>query len=68
MSNREITMIVITLLTAACGAFGFGYAIGREAVYRDARENGVITVERGVAGQKIYKWIETHKLGYDYDE
>lgn len=68
MSHREITMIVCTVLAAAVGVFGFGYAIGRESVYRDARENGVLTVERGVAGQKIYKWIETHKIGYDYDQ
>ena len=68
MSNREIAMIIITVFVSAFGAFAFGYIIGKEEVYRDARENGVITVERGVAGQKIYKWIETHKLGYDYDE
>ncbi len=68
MSNREITMTVIICFVAVFVTFAIGYITGREEVYRDARENGVMTVQRGVAGQKIYKWIETHKLGYDYDE
>ena len=68
MSNREITMTLIICFVAVFATFAIGYITGREEVYRDARENGVMTVERGVAGQKIYKWIETHKLGYDYDE
>ena len=68
MSNDKITMIVIISFVAVFATFTVGYITGREEVYRDARENGVMTVERGVAGQKIYRWIETHKLGYDYDE
>lgn len=68
MSNAKITMIVIISFVAVFATFTIGYTIGREEVYRDARENGVMAVERGVAGQKIYRWIETHKIGYDYDE
>ena len=67
MSNDKITMIVIISFVAVFATFTIGYTIGREEVYRDARENGVMTVERGVAGQKIYRWIETHKIGYDYE-
>jgi hypothetical protein len=68
MSNREITMIIIICFFVVFTTFIIGYTIGKNEVFRDARENGVMTVERGVAGQKIYRWIETHKVGYDYDE
>lgn len=68
MSSDKIIMIVIISFVAVFATFAIGYTIGREEVYRDARENGVMTVERGVAGQKIYRWIETHKIGYNYDE
>jgi hypothetical protein len=68
MSVREIAIIVIISFVVLIATFSIGYTIGREDVYRDARENGVMTEERGVAGQKNYRWIETHKLGYDYDQ
>lgn len=61
-------MISIISFSALSATFAIGYAIGRAEVYRDARENGLLIMERGVAGQKNYRWIETHKIGYDYDQ
>lgn len=70
MDSGKITLIIIACCVAgiASASFGLGYTVGREDVLRDAKEHGVLIMERGVAGQKNYRWIETHKLGYDYDE
>lgn len=68
MDSGKITLIIIACCVAVFAGFGLGYTVGREEVLRDAKEHGVLIMERGVAGQKNYRWIETHKLGYDYDE
>jgi hypothetical protein len=62
----NITIAVLLIIhTALCLLVGF-YG-GQERTHRDAYENGHMTIER-VGDKRNYRWIETHKLGYDYDE
>jgi hypothetical protein len=49
------------------GVFYAGYKTGVKETQRDAYENGLMTIDR-VGDSRVYRWIETHKLGYDYDE
>ena len=49
------------------GVLVAGYTAGREDTYREAYKNGLMIIERH-NGKKVYRWIETHKIGYDYDE
>jgi len=45
----------------------FGFIAGVEDTHRKAYENGHMTIDR-VGENRVYRWIELHKLGYDYDE
>ncbi len=44
-----------------------GFYAGVNDTERKAYENGHMTIER-VGDKRYYRWIEIHKLGYDYDE
>jgi len=69
MTNYKITMIVVAILIPLlCSTFIFGYTVGSSEVYREAYENGHMSIQRLPDGKRSYRWIETHKLGYDYDE
>lgn len=65
--NYKIFFIVIVALIGQFLSFIIGYHTGVAQTRRDAYENGLMTIER-VNGNHVYRWIETHKLGYDYDE
>ena len=60
--------IIILILLAAYSflVFFFGFWAGIKDTHRDAYENGLMTIDR-VGDKRIYRWIETHKIGYDYD-
>jgi hypothetical protein len=62
--NIIITVLLI-IHTALCLLVGF-YS-GEKHTHREAYENGLMTIER-VGDKRNYRWIETHKLGYDYNE
>jgi hypothetical protein len=65
--NYKIFFIVIAALIGQVLAFVIGYNTGIEQTHRDAYENGLMSIHR-VGDARVYRWIETHKLGYDYDE
>ena len=65
--NYKIFFIVIAALICQVLAFVIGYNTGIEQTHRDAYENGLMSIHR-VGDVRVYRWIETHKLGYDYDE
>ena len=65
--NYKILIIIIVALISQFFCFKIGYDTGVAQTHRDAYENGLMTIER-VNGNHVYSWIETHKLGYDYDE
>lgn len=65
--NYKILFIVIAALIGQFLSFIIGYHTGVAQTHRDAYENGLMTIER-VNGNHVYRWIETHKLGYNYDE
>jgi len=62
--NIVITVLLI-IHTALCLLAGFW--MGEKHTHREAYENGLMTIER-VGDKRNYRWIETHKLGYDYNE
>lgn len=41
-----------------------GYVGGQQETYREAHKNGLMVIER-VGQRYAYRWIETHKLGYE---
>jgi hypothetical protein len=41
--------------------------MGEKHTHREAYVNGLMTIER-VGDKRNYRWIETHKIGYDYEE
>jgi len=65
MLYNVIVVILLIVHTALCLLVGF-YG-GREHTHRNAYENGLMTIER-VGDKRNYRWIETHKIGYEYEE
>ena len=65
MIKNTIIIILLIIHTFLCMMAGF-YA-GVDDTERKAYENGHMTIER-VGDKRYYRWIEIHKLGYDYDE
>ena len=47
--------------------FIIGYNKGVKQTHREAYENGLMIMSRD-NGKNVLRWIETHKIGYDYDE
>jgi hypothetical protein len=60
-------LIVIVLINHTALSILAGFWMGVNETHRDAYENGLMTIER-VGDKRNYRWIETHKLGYDYNE
>jgi hypothetical protein len=46
--------------------FVAGYITGRDDTHREAYENGLMIMSRS-NGKNVLRWIETHKIGYDYE-
>lgn len=46
--------------------FAAGYITGRDDTYREAYENGLMIMSKE-NGKKVLRWIEPHKIGYDYE-
>ena len=65
--NYKILIIIIVALISQFFCFKIGYDTGVHKTYKQAYENGLIVIERN-NGKHFYRWIETHKLGYNYDE
>lgn len=65
MLNKILIGLLIIAHTILCIMFGF--IAGVEDTHRKAYENGHMTIYR-VGDNRVYRWIELHKLGYDYDE
>jgi hypothetical protein len=63
-----IKSIIFLLLFAGYSVLLFiaGFWVGVEDTHRDAYENGLMIIDR-VGDKRIYRWIETHKIGYDYE-
>lgn len=59
-------LFVISFIIWTLSVLIAGYIAGRDDTYREAYENGLMIIERS-NGKKIYRWIETHKIGYDYE-
>jgi hypothetical protein len=62
----NVITFVIAFITWSIAVFIGGYITGREDTYREAYENGLMIMSRD-NGKKVYRWIETHKIGYDYE-
>ena len=60
-------LFVIGFVIWTLGVLVAGYTAGRDDTYREAYENGLMIMSRD-KGKNVLRWIETHKLGYDYDE
>jgi hypothetical protein len=43
------------------------YKLGVEATHKEAFEHGLMTKEITKDDKVVYRWIETHKLGYEKD-
>jgi hypothetical protein len=56
-------LLIVQSLLCVCA----GYYTGVQDTHRDAYKNGLMTIDR-IDDKRIYRWIETHKLGYDYDK
>lgn len=65
--NYKILFIIIVSIIGQFLSYIMGYQVGVAQTHRDAYENGLMTIKR-VNGNHVYRWIETHKLGYDYDK
>jgi len=63
----KTVLISILLIVHSLLCVFAGYYTGIRDTHRDAYENGLMMIDR-VGDKRIYRWIETHKLGYDYDE
>ncbi len=63
MKFNVIALIIFLIVSTFIG----GYITGRNAIYREAYENGLMIMSRD-NGKNVLRWIETHKIGYDYDE
>ena len=57
---------VIGFIIWTLGVLVAGYTAGREDTYREAYENGLMIMSRD-KGKNVLRWIETHKIGYDYE-
>ena len=60
-------LFVVGFVIWTLGVLVAGYNAGREDTYREAYENGLMIMSRD-NGKNILRWIETHKIGYDYDK
>jgi len=58
--------IIVLALLSQILTFIFGYNMGRSNTYREAYENGLMIMSRD-NGKNVLRWIETHKIGYDYE-
>ena len=58
--------VIAFIISLIVSTFIGGYIVGRNATYREAYENGLMIMSRD-NGKKVYRWIETHKIGYDYE-
>lgn len=47
------------------GKYSRPYRNGVEATHKEAFKQGLMTKEIGENDKVIYRWIETHKLGYE---
>ena len=65
--NYKIFLIIFVALVSQILSFVIGYNTGVAQTHRDAYENGLMTIHR-IGDARVYRWIETHKIGYDYDE
>jgi hypothetical protein len=65
--NYKILIITIVALISQIICFIIGYNTGVKQTHRDAYENGLMTIQR-IGDARVYRWLETHKIGYDYDE
>jgi hypothetical protein len=65
--NYKILIIIITTLVSQVISFVVGYNTGVAQTHRDAYENGLMTMQH-VGDARIYRWLETHKIGYDYND
>ena len=65
--NYKIFLIIFVALVSQILSFVIGYNTGVAQTHRDAYDNGLMTMYR-IGDVRLYRWIETHKLGYDYDE
>jgi hypothetical protein len=63
----KTALISILLIVHSLLCVVVGYYTGVQDTHRDAYKNGLMKIDR-VGDKRIYRWIETHKLGYDYDE
>ena len=58
--------IIVLALLSQILTFIFGYSMGRSNTYREAYKNGLMIMSRD-NGKNVLRWIETHKIGYDYE-
>ena len=66
--NYKTIAIVIAALAVQVFSFTLGYNTGVDNTHREAYENGLMYIQRLPGGERQFTWIETHKLGYDYDQ
>jgi uncharacterized protein YxeA len=60
-------LVVILLVIHTALAMVAGFYTGVHETHREAYKNGLMTIQRD-GDKRHYRWIETHKLGYDYDQ
>ena len=64
--NYKILIIIILTLISQIIYFIIGYNKGVKQTHREAYENGLMIMSRD-NGKNVLRWIETHKIGYDYE-
>lgn len=65
--NFNTVAFSIAFIAWSIAVFVGGYITGRDDTRREAYENGLMIMTRE-NGKNVLRWIETHKIGYDYDE
>jgi len=64
--NFNVIAFSLAFIVWAIAVFAAGYITGRDDTHREAYENGLMIMSRS-NGKNVLRWIETHKIGYDYE-
>jgi hypothetical protein len=64
--NFNAIAFALAFILWTIAVFAAGYITGRDDTHREAYENGLMIMSRS-NGKNVLRWIETHKIGYDYE-
>ena len=58
----------LLLAIVAFFVFASGFELGTTIMRKEAFEHNFMTKEIGKNDKVIYRWVEPHKVGFDYSE